>query len=182
MAAFFAWLKKLLTPKVNKNEAPEAKLIRPMQDLLADQKTQQIPKWLSVARGEVGVKEAVGSADNPRIVEYHLSTSLDKGAAFQDETPWCSSFVNWCMEKAGEDGTNSAWARSWLRWGFSIDKPTYGCVVIFSRGTDSGHVAFFLKEVGPNLLVFGGNQNDSVCEALYPKERVLGYRWPKVKK
>ena len=143
--AFLNWLKNLFSPKVSPVELPKkvAKdLIRPIQEQLAGDSTE--PKWLRVARGEIGVKEAIGNQDNPRVVGYHLSTTLDKSDASEDETPWCSSFVNWCMEKAGEDGTNSAWARSWLKWGYPMDVPNRGCVVVFSRGNSSGHVAFFL--------------------------------------
>lgn len=172
------FLKSLFT----KNTQAPAPSVRPIQEELGKSKKASDfiePAWLAVARKELGVKEHVGDADNPRIVEYHRSTSLGKADANEDETPWCSSFVNWCMVKAGRYGTNSAWARSWLKWGVALDVPKLGCVVVFSRNTNSGHVGFFIKEVGENILVLGGNQNNEVCEALYPKSRLLGYRWPK---
>jgi uncharacterized protein (TIGR02594 family) len=137
------------------------------------------PPWLRAARGEVGIKEMSGTLDNPRIIEYHMTTTLNKSEAQNDETPWCSSFANWCMERAGRKGTDSAWARSWLKWGYHLDAPRLGCIVVFSRGETSGHVGFFIKEIGDRILVLGGNQNNSVCEAFYPKSRLLALRWPK---
>ncbi len=67
-----------------------------------------------------GVEELPGAAHNPRILEYHRTTTLGHGAASKDETPWCSSFVNFCMVMSGFRGTNSASARSWLKWGSGL--------------------------------------------------------------
>lgn len=140
---------------------------------------QADPPWLRIAVNEIGVKEYVGAADNPRIVEYHQSTALVSDLATQDETPWCSSFINWCCERSGYEGTDSAWARSWLRWGMVLDPPRRGCIVIFSRPPDpgAGHVAFYIQETRASIEVLGGNQNDAVSISPYPKERLLGYRW-----
>lgn len=171
---FLKWIAGFfLRPKASA-EAPAPRVkIHPKTEPVTD-----TPAWLRVAFSEVGVKEYPGGAAHPSIVRYHQSTHLDSTMALSDETPWCSSFVNWCFEKVAINGTNSAWARSWLSWGTDLKYPRKGCVVVFSRGTSSGHVAFFLKEVGENILVIGGNQSNSVCEALYPKSRLLGYRWP----
>lgn len=51
-----------------------------------------------VAQTQIGVKEKSGTTDDPKIVEYHQSCTLQ---ATDDETPWCSSFVNWCYIIAG---------------------------------------------------------------------------------
>lgn len=131
--------------------------------------------WMDIAKGELGVKEKRGG-ENPRIISYHAVTTLK---STEDEVPWCSSFVSWCLERSGIESTKSAWARSYLNWGKKLERPKYGCVVVFSRGTDSGHVAFYLSEGTDFVTVIGGNQSDSVCETSYPKSRVLGYRWPK---
>ena len=131
--------------------------------------------WMDIAKGELGVKEKRGG-ENPRIIAYHAATTLK---ATEDEIAWCSSFVSWCLERAGIESTKSAWARSYLNWGIKLDHPKYGCIVVFSRGTDSGHVAFYLSEGTDFVRVLGGNQSDSVCETSYPKSRILGYRWPK---
>ena len=134
--------------------------------------------WMPIAVQEIGTKETPGDGDNPRVVEYHRSTTLDKVSASNDETPWCSSFVNWCVEKSGFAGTDSAWARGWLNWGKKTDKPRRGCIVVFERGASSGHVAFFISEEGDYYNVLGGNQHDEVCISRYAKSRLLGFRVP----
>lgn len=142
-------------------------------------KNHDDPGWLRAAYAELGVAEIPGAVSNPRIVEYHRATSLDKESASLDETPWCSSFVGFCLNQAGKVSTNSAWAKSYLRYGYPLDIPRRGCIAVFTRGDKGGHVAFFLKEVDGKILVLGGNQNNSVCEMYYPKVRLLAYRWPK---
>jgi uncharacterized protein (TIGR02594 family) len=139
--------------------------------------------WFKQALADLerDVREIKGSGDNPRIVEYHHSTDLDKNAAKEDETSWCSSFVNFCMQQAGVERTKSALARSWLKWGQELDKPIKGCVVVFERpegGPKAGHVGFFVAEDGNNLQILGGNQGDRVCIKPQPKSRKLAYRWP----
>jgi uncharacterized protein (TIGR02594 family) len=135
--------------------------------------------WFGMAMQEmaIGIDEIPGPEDNPRIVGYHRSTTL---AAADDETPWCSSFVNWCMEQAALQGTKSASARSWLRWGQELSMPRRGCVVVLSRGNNpqEGHVGFYFDDAGDRILVLGGNQSNRVNVSSYPKARVLSYRWP----
>lgn len=133
--------------------------------------------WWPIAQRELGVKEAAGPADNPRIVQYLRSTTLDAPTASNDETPWCSAFVNWCVEQSGYEGTNSAAARSWLHWGRSLERPTLGCIVVLTR-EGGGHVGFYAGEEGDNLLIFGGNQSNAVRVSPYAKTRLLGYRAP----
>ena len=133
------------------------------------------PKWLAVARAEIGVKEYPGAQHNPRVIKYLKSTT---NQATSDETAWCSAFVNWCVVQAGVAGTNSAAARSWLKWGRALSEPVPGCMVVFQRGSSptSGHVAFYLETRGTGILVLGGNQSNSVCVSSYPAGKLLGYR------
>ena len=140
------------------------------------------PSWLVVAEREMatGIDEIPGTGNNPRILEYHLTTTLPGSMASQDETPWCSSFVNWSFVQAGIRGTNSAGARSWLKWGEPIDRPKRGAVTIFSRGSNQalGHVGFYWEQSGDRVLVLGGNQDNQVSIKGYLKKDLLGLRWP----
>lgn len=145
------------------------------------------PLWLKLAIKEMdaGISEIAGPGDDPRIVQYHSTTTLD---ATDDEVPWCSSFVNWCVERAGFAPTRSAMARSWLEWGIQLDPPAYGSIVIISRGGGEqpgpkvinapGHVGFYVGHSRPlELAILGGNQGDAVSIHHYPQSRVLGFRW-----
>jgi len=133
-------------------------------------------KWMNIAWDELGTKEIAGDKDDPRIIDYHATTSLKAG---DDEVAWCSSFVNWVMKQAGIEGSNSAAARSWLGWGLKLSQPRYGAIVVFKRGSSAwqGHVAFYLDSDETHITVLGGNQSNRVCVAKYPKRDLLQYRW-----
>jgi uncharacterized protein (TIGR02594 family) len=142
--------------------------------------------WMPIAEKERGISETPGLGNTARVVEYlKATTNLGSAARAQDETPWCSAFVNWCLEQAGIKGTGSALARSWLDWGQAIDTPRRGCIVVFSREKVFGHVGFYLDETETEIKVLGGNQQDAqtkiyqVSEKYYPKSALLGYRVPK---
>lgn len=142
--------------------------------------------WMEFAEKEKGVQEVPGSGNNPRVLEYLRSTTnLSRAATSKDETPWCSAFVNWCLQQAGYETTRNALARSWLNWGQAIDVPRRGCIVVFEREKKFGHVGFYLEETETDIKVLGGNQQDletkmyEVSEKYYPKSDLLGYRIPK---
>lgn len=130
--------------------------------------------WLSIASQEKNQKEIPGLAANPRIVEYHSTTTL---RAISDETPWCSSFMNWVMNKNGINGTGSASAISWKNWGQSTElKP--GAVVVV-RGPLGHHVGLYLGGEEGSLKLLGGNQGNKVKESTYGSEySIVAIRWP----
>jgi uncharacterized protein (TIGR02594 family) len=146
---------------------------------LAAEETEPIdpPRWFTIAEGEIGVSEVAGPGNNLRIVQYHQSTTL---RATEDSVPWCSSFVNFCVEKAGIPGTDSASARSWLSFGRKLDTSRLGCIVVLRRGPNpnNGHVGFFAGESASHLRLLGGNQSDQVKFSNFPKSMLLTYRWP----
>ncbi|WP_457351988.1 TIGR02594 family protein [Roseateles sp. P5_D6] len=148
--------------------------------------TGKAARILDVARGEIGTKEVSGGRDNPRVLEYHQATSLK---ARNDETSWCSSFVNWTMKQAGVPGTNSAAARSWLNWGTSVPKDAAhvkpGDVIVFPRGNNpaQGHVAIVEAVLADGRVkVVGGNQGngpgnpDGVNEKVRSLSEAIGVR------
>ena len=133
---------------------------------------------IDVARAELAldVAELPGPANNPRIVLYHSTTS---GSSAGDETAWCSSFVNYCVEQAGFSGTDSKWARSWHEsdWGRIVtDDPEEGDIVVWRRvgaGDDGGHVGFYIAGDADGIQVLGGNQSDKVRIQRYPRNGPL---------
>ena len=154
-------------------------LIEPYEPTAPKTPTEEFP-WMPIAMSEKGVRETPGTGNTPRVLEYLRSTDLEHELASEDSTPWCSGFVNWCVEKSGYAGTNSAAARSWLSWGKEIARPRRGCVAVFQRGKLGGHVAFYLSkgQTGAGIDVLGGNQGDRVSVDCYDVNLLLGYRVP----
>jgi len=140
--------------------------------------------WIDLAMRELGQEEIPGPVANPRILEYHATTTLRSRS---DETPWCSSFVNWCMQQAGLSGTKSAAAISWMHWG----KPCTaipGAITIISNRRAAGsnltasgyHVGFLIEEVTSHVRLLGGNQGNHVKVSNFSKAtwQIVDYRWP----
>lgn len=131
---------------------------------------------LKTALSQYGVKEIVGEEDNKTIVDY----AHESGFKWidDDETPWCSVFMNWVAMKAGYERTNKANARSWLNVGETVENPQTGDIVVFKRGNNgwSGHVGIYINEHNSHVFVLGGNQSNSVNITPYSKMSLLGYR------
>lgn len=138
----------------------------------------KFPPWLSAAYKEVGQTEIPGPQHNPRILEYWKAIT---DSVKDDETPWTSAFVEWSLNQAGVQGPKSGVARAWATWGRAIAEPELGCVVVFWRMSPTagtGHVGFYIGGDADNLIVLGGNQNNSVSLARFSRSRVLAYRMP----
>ena len=139
-----------------------------------------MPPWHRVLVGELGQKELRGQDHNDRILEYLASCdTLPTHMKGQDETAWCSAFLNWAMERLGLPSTEKANARSWLAWGVPLRFPMLGSITVLWRGSRDGWMGHVgeLVEIGPDYVgLLGGNQSDSVNISRYPRNRVLGYR------
>lgn len=134
-------------------------------------------RWMDIAFKEIGQVETKGSGHNPRIQEYMRTCGLGN----DDETPWCSGFVNWVMKQAGYTPTGSAAALSWKTWkdGDILPNPCYGSIAVFSYGGGKGHVGFVVGKVKDKLAILGGNQSDSVRVSGFNKNKIIGYVLPK---
>lgn len=134
-------------------------------------------KHLQIALQEYGQKEIIGEGNNPRIVQY--SQDIGNTWVTTDEVAWCSEFVNWCLLQAGIKGTKSAVARSFLKWGEETKTPKLGDIVVFWRepkGSNNGHIGFYINETPTHVRVLGGNQSNEVNIKPFGKEYVLSYR------
>lgn len=133
-----------------------------------------------LARTYIGTREIPGKRHNPLIVRWHrrLATWIS-----DDETAWCSSFVNAMAAETGRECSGKLDARSWLKVGtpVSLSEARPGDVVVFWRGSPSswqGHVGFFEHHHRSRELIYtlGGNQGNEVNVSAYPESRLLGIR------
>ncbi|BAU40166.1 hypothetical protein [Ralstonia phage RSP15] len=170
---------------VSENRTPE----QSVDDFPKEVKKEEIPSgtpWMPIAISQRGVNEEENKA---QIIEYH---KIGGGINTNEQTPWCSSFVNWCLKKANVKGTGSALARSFLNWGKDVGTTNipYGAIVVLrgTRGPSSGHVCFVTKDLGNKIEVIGGNQTTDgshrydtggrVTIVNFPKDRIVGARMP----
>lgn len=131
-----------------------------------------------VAHRFIGLKETPGALNTPAIMAM-LRT--DANWPQNDETPWCSAFVNFVAKLLGLPRSKSLMARSWLNVGAPVTVPSVGFdVAVLWRGTvddgKRGHVGFFAGWQESNILLLGGNQGNMVSIAPFPKTRLLEFR------
>jgi uncharacterized protein (TIGR02594 family) len=135
------------------------------------------PEMFSHAMDFYGLKEIPGEEDNPQILEFFSEIGHDR--VKDDETAWCSAWINYLAKVTGYARSGKLTARSWLKVGTSVSNPTPGDIVVFWRESVTswkGHVGIFIRDDGTFIWTLGGNQNNSVCIKPYPKERLLDYR------
>lgn len=133
--------------------------------------------WIAKARKQIGLREYAGSANNPTIISWLKRL---KSSWLDDSTPWCGTFVAAMLEPDYPIATSWYRAKDWLNCGKKLDRPVYGCIVVFGR-TGGGHVGFCVGvDSRGNLMILGGNQGDAVNIKPFSRDRVLGYRWPSV--
>jgi len=140
-----------------------------------------IEKAYKIANKEIGIREVDGAGSNPRIIEYLKAVDFNDEITLTDSIPWCSAFINWCIQQAGGRGTRNAMARSFLAWGKETKDPKPGDLAIFKRGQKSyqGHVAMFVSQDSLWITVLGGNQSDAVCIQKYRKNSLIQFRTSK---
>lgn len=132
--------------------------------------------WILAARAKIGIKEVVGTKSNPTIVQWLKNL---RSAWLDDSVPWCGTFVAQCLKESGLSYP-STWyrAKDYLDMTVKLDRPAYGCIVVFNR-VGGGHVGFIVgKDAHGNIMVLGGNQADAVNIKPFSVDRVAGYRWP----
>jgi uncharacterized protein (TIGR02594 family) len=132
---------------------------------------------LNIALSQYGIKEIVGKKHNAEVLKYFKE--IGHNWVKDDETAWCSAFMNWVALKAKVERTDKLNARSWLNVGLEIETPELGNVVILwreSKASWKGHVGIFIRKTDDWIYILGGNQNNQVKISAYPANRLLGYR------
>lgn len=140
----------------------------------------------TVAQRFLGIRETAGATSTPLVLAM---LKLDTAWVEDDNTAWCSAFVNFCCFVLGLPRSKSLAARSWLLVGQPIavtDARVGYDVVVLSRGsgtqpgpetiTAPGHVGFYAGQDATMVQLLAGNQGDAVSIASFPKARILGIR------
>lgn len=135
-------------------------------------------KLILKALSQYGIREVNGNKDHPQILAYFESLGFD-GSKLQEETAWCSAYVNWVAKECGYPYSGKLNARSWLTIGQATETPDIGDIVVLWRESPEswkGHVGFYISQNQQYIYLLGGNQKNMVCIQPYDKKRVLDYR------
>jgi uncharacterized protein (TIGR02594 family) len=128
---------------------------------------------------------------NPLVITFFESTSTP---ANNDMVPWCAAFANWCIKRAGKNGTRSASSQSFVessaaRYFIRTDNPDVGDLVVFTcyrpetgQELNLGHVAFLTgKPSGDSIPTVSGNTSKDgrysiIAEKPFPAKPQTVYR------
>ncbi|ERJ57944.1 hypothetical protein M472_04110 [Sphingobacterium paucimobilis HER1398] len=124
---------------------------------------------ITIASKELGVREATGNNDGPRVEEYLRYTNLGKGYE------WCAAFVSWVYGQAGFDVPRNPWspalfpkARVYWRSGEKVERldservkaDVFG---IYGAGVKRiNHVGMVKERTNDYLITIEGNSNNRV--------------------
>lgn len=161
-----------LTPDGVPGAATLSKLLGRVPDL-------PIP-WLDEATRLMGLREGVGSQDNPVILDWARDLDL---LYPHDSVAWCGLFIAHTIRSALPNEplpANPLGARAYEKFGLNC-APQVGSVGVFWRvkpQSGLGHVGYLIGQRSDAYLVRGGNQSDSVRDAWVSKSRFLSSHWP----
>ncbi|MBB5447157.1 MULTISPECIES: TIGR02594 family protein [unclassified Paraburkholderia] len=155
----------------------------PQTDLMAGRHAP----WMQIAEREfkAGVRRRGTKHPDQHIIEYFTATSV--GRQKTDMIAYCAAFINWCMTQCGYDGSHSAMANSFAKWGRPTreNMPAYGAVALVHFPEGGYHVTFVNGRPsnmahGPLIATLGGNQgrDHEVSHSKLPASWVTHYRFP----
>lgn len=151
-------------------------------ETLADAARASDPAWLKEAFACLGMREARGAVSNPEVVRM-FAESAHPEVRNSRTTPWCAAFIGATLARAGLPNTGQLTARSYLKYGKPAPDPVRGDIAIMWRGKKNdgftGHIFYFLRREGANIIGLGGNQGDAVTVAAFPASKMLGYVRPR---
>lgn len=137
------------------------------------------PRMIVEALKLHGVREVIGSGNNPEILRWAEETGLSKEYR-HDETPWCGLFMAVVAQRALKPlPSGPLWALSWRNFGVVIPQlqASLGDVLVFRRQR-GGHVGLYVGHDDDAFHVLGGNQGDAVSIARLSRGRLVAVRRP----
>ena len=114
-----------------------------------------VPPVVLIARKELGVREATGKNDGPRIKAYLAAAGLKTGA------PWCAAFVSWVHQQAGDPLPRTGWSPALFPQAKLKKMPAPGLVfgIYFPELKRIAHCGFVEALHGKWIYTIEGNTN-----------------------
>lgn len=119
------------------------------------QNTQKNKQLISIAKSQIGIREATGNNDGPAVEQYLAYTGNKKGE------PWCASFVSWVFGQAGFKQPKTAWSPSLFPKGRLISEVTPASVfgIYFPDKGRIAHAGLVERQQGSWIYTIEGNTN-----------------------
>ena len=135
--------------------------------------------WLGEAAQLLDGVEDINERSELRMIR--LAAWLDRRVPI--DVPWCGLFVGHCVRTTLPHIPQPFLrmrARPWRNFGQAVE-PQVGAILIFwqvAKRSPFGHCGFYWAEDDECYHVLGGNQRTRIEIQRWPKERLIGCRWP----
>ncbi|MCY1529195.1 hypothetical protein D9M68_643280 [compost metagenome] len=125
---------------------------------------------LTIARSQIGIREATGNNDGQQVEAYLKVTNLPKG------NPWCVAFISWVFAKAGYAQPRTAWSPSLfpIAKQTKIIRPAHVFGIYFKALKRIAHAGLVEEQQGNWIVTIEGNTNVSGSregDGVYRKRR-----------
>lgn len=110
---------------------------------------------VTIARSQLGIKEATGNNDGPEIEAYLAATGSKK------REPWCAAFLSWVFSKAGYTRPCTAWSPALFPASRQVKVPLPGILfgIYFPSLKRIAHCGIIEKVNGNFIIGIEGNTN-----------------------
>lgn len=126
-----------------------------------------------------GVRETIGAADNPIIMDWAKQLGISNYT--HDSIAWCGLEHAILAHRSGKAIVKDPlWAANWLKFGDAVQVAKLGYTLVFKR-PGGNHVGLYCCEDDDCYHVGGGNQSDMVRISRIEKSRCIGIRRPPYK-
>lgn len=122
---------------------------------LLNAKERPHQQLISIARGEIGIREKSGQNDGERVEAYLATVGLKKGQ------PWCAAFVSWVFQKGGHHQPKTGWSPALFNSKVNTKTVKPGNIfgIWFPQIKRIAHVGLVEKREGDWLISIEGNTN-----------------------
>ncbi|RYG19041.1 MAG: CHAP domain-containing protein [Chitinophagaceae bacterium] len=117
--------------------------------------TTKASEILSIAKSQIGIREATGNNDGLAVEKYLHYTGNNKGE------PWCASFVSWVFGQAGYKQPQTAWSPALFPSIRQVPRAAPAMVfgIYFPKLKRIGHVGLVEKVSSNWIYTIEGNTN-----------------------
>ncbi len=117
----------------------------------------QINQLLTIAKSQIGVREATGNNDGEAVECYLHYTGNKKGE------PWCAAFISWVFGQAGYSQPRTAWSPSLFPKSRAVKtiKPATVFGIYFKDKGRIAHVGLVERQQHDWIYTIEGNTNSA---------------------
>lgn len=142
---------------------------------------QREPRWLEIARADIGVKETPGPKSNPTVLAYFAD--VGRPDIKDDATAWCAAGLGSWLKRAGlriPAPKDALAAISYEKWGVPTNEPRLGAIVVIRRPGEAWmrHTGILVAANPTFVWLVSANASDRVGIDAFRRERVTAMRWP----